>query len=131
MSEGDEGSTEDKERRRQERIAAAVVTELVVAEKPHMAMLHDFSETGALVLTRTRLEAGEAIELRIHLGERLEETIVTRGSVVRVEPWAGGESFWPLAVAVHFEEPARGHEERLRKIAARQVELGIAPAKGG
>jgi hypothetical protein len=118
------------ERRRQERIAAAVVTELLVDGTPHMAMLHDFSSTGALVLTRTRVAVDDRVELRIHLGESLEQTLLTAGAIVRVEPWADGESFWPLSVAVRFDEAATGHEARLRAIAARQVELGLLPGKG-
>lgn len=120
----------EPERRRQERIAAAVVTELVTGEIPHMAMLHDFSSTGALVLTRAKVNAGERIELHIHMGEELEETIAVAGEVVRREPWASGESFWPYSVAVKFDEPSEGHEARLRAIRLRQEELGIAPTKG-
>lgn len=117
-------------RRRQERIAAAVVTELLVDGIPHMAMLHDFSSTGALLLTRTRVDIDDRVELRIHMGASLEETVQTAGAIVRVEPWADGESFWPLSIAVRFDEAAPGHEARLRAIAARQVELGLLPGKG-
>ncbi len=124
------GDPSEPERRREERVAAAVVTELMVGEIPHMAMLHDFSSTGALVLTRAKVDAGEKILLRIHMGEELEETIATAGEVVRREPWAGGESFWPYSVAVKFDSPSEGHEARLRAIRKRQEELGIAPTKG-
>jgi hypothetical protein len=139
MSEGSKKEREDEEppasgggseRRRQERIAAAVVTELLVEGVPHMAMLHDFSSTGALLLTRTRVVVDERIELRIHLGESLEQTLQTTGSIVRVEPWADGASFWPLSIAVKFDEAATGHEARLRAIAAKQIELGLLPSKG-
>ncbi len=127
---GDEaGDGGGAERRRQERIAAAVVTELVIDGNVHMAMLRDFSETGALLLTRTRVEIAERVALRIHLGESLEETVLATGAVVRVEPWADGESFWPLSVAVKFDEAAPGHEARLRAIAAKQLELGLMPAR--
>lgn len=126
--EGEEGI--GAERRRQERIAAAVVTELLVDGITHMAMLHDFSSTGALVLTRTRVAIADRVELRIHLGESLEETVQATGSIVRVEPWADGESFWPLSIGVKFDEAATGHEARIRAIAAKQVELGLLPGKG-
>lgn len=117
------------ERRRLDRIAAAAVTELVIGGVAHMAMLHDLSGTGALVLTRTRVKPGDRVELRIHLGESLEEVVETAGAIVRVETWADGESFWPLSVAVKFDALTTGHEARLEAIRARQEELGLLPAK--
>lgn len=119
----------EADRRRLDRIAAAAVTELVLGGNAHMAMLHDLSGTGALVLTRTRVKAGDRVELRIHLGESLEEVVETAGTVVRVETWAGGESFWPLSVAVKFDQLTTGHEARLEAIRTRQEELGLLPAK--
>lgn len=131
MNDTDQDEDEEsRERRRRGRIAAAVVTELHVAGASHMAMLHDLSATGGLVLTRVRLAVGDPVEVRVHLGESLEETLSVEGRVVRVEIWAEGESFWPLAVAVHFDVPAVGHEKRLHAIAARQEELGLLPGKG-
>ena len=117
------------ERRRLDRIAAAAVTELVIDGVAHMAMLHDLSGTGALVLTRTRVKPGDRVELRIHLGESLEEVVETAGWILRVETWAEGESFWPLSVAVKFDQLTTGHEARLEAIRARQEELGLLPAK--
>ena len=87
---------------------------------PRRALISDISTTGALLLTRADLSAGEQIALTLHIlpNQPALETIAT---VVRVgERPAALAEVWRFDAAVHFEPALPVDEKLLAEVAARQ-----------
>lgn len=114
-----------RDRRRQERLAAAVVTIAVVRGEERSALLRDLSETGAMFLTRARLQPGEHVKLSVFTNADLTDPLELEGEVVRATPWEDGGAFWPFSVGVHFSTPATQHLDRIREIGQRQAAMGL------
>ena len=69
-----------------------------------IAITHDASVRGALILTASRLDAGDPVELSLKLPESPTPRRVT-GRVVRVEENLNDpHGLWPHRMAVEFDE---------------------------
>jgi hypothetical protein len=91
-----------------------------------MALIRDLSVSGALLLTRQKLDVGETIGLSLYLSEDTDQALVASGHVVRVEPRTAEKSeVWHHSVAVQFETPLTGYEAEIKALADRQEELGL------
>jgi hypothetical protein len=118
-----------RDRRGGERLAAAVVTVVEVDGEDRSAMLRDLSVTGAMFLTRARLQVGDRVKLRVYTSSDLADPLLLEGSVVRAGTWDEGAAFWPFSVGVQFVEPATQHVERIREIGQRQAAMGLSFGK--
>jgi hypothetical protein len=91
-----------------------------------MALIHDLSVSGALLLTRQQLEIGDSIELLLYLAEDMDQPRRTGARVVRVEPREGKRAeVWRYSTAVRFDEPLADCEAEIKEIADRQEALGV------
>lgn len=87
---------------------------------PRRALIADISTTGALLLTRADLTAGDQLALTLHIlpGQGPIETLAT---IVRVgERAAALAEVWRYDVAVRFEPELTIDEKLLAEVAARQ-----------
>lgn len=91
-----------------------------------MALIHDLSVSGALLLTRQRLAVGDEIRLSLYLRDDTTEARPAIGGVVRVEPLSAERAeIWHYRVGVQFVEPLRDCEAEIKDIEARQAALGL------
>lgn len=91
-----------------------------------MALIRDLSVTGALLLTRTRLEVGDDIRLSLYLAEDATRSRPAEGRVIRVEQRTGERAdIWHYDVAVRFAEPLLDCEDEIKALEARQAALGV------
>ena len=91
-----------------------------------MALIRDLSVSGALLLTRQKLDIGETIGLSLYLSEESEKPRIATGHVVRVEARSAEKSeVWLHSVAVHFDEPLADCEAEIKELEQRQAELGL------
>jgi hypothetical protein len=91
-----------------------------------MALIHDLSVTGALLLTRERLQEGEPIRLSLYLADDTELALHASACVLRVTPRpAGRDEVWHHSVAVIFDAPLHQHEAEIKALAERQAALGL------
>jgi len=96
------------------------------ATSTRMALIRDLSVSGALLLTRQRLEIGEEIRLSLYLTEDVTDARPATARVVRTEPRTDDRSeVWHHSVAVQFAEPLVDHEAEIKHLAERQAALGI------
>jgi hypothetical protein len=118
-------SASDGDRRRDERVAGAIPVHLIVKGNQRSAMMRDLSATGVLLLSRARPAVDQAVEVRIFADDAETPSFIRMGRVVRVEKWKDGEAHWPVSIAVEFDEPLEGHEDKIREINERQRALGV------
>lgn len=91
-----------------------------------MALIRDLSVSGALLLTRSRLEVGEEIRLSLYLSDNSDDPRPADARVLRTEPRTGERAeVWHHTVAVQFIEPLSDLEAEIEDLAARQAELGV------
>jgi hypothetical protein len=91
-----------------------------------MALIRDLSVSGALLLTRSRLEVGEEVRLSLYLAEESPDARIAIGRVLRVEPRDPDHAeVWHHSVGVQFTEPLRDCEAEIADIAERQAALGV------
>ena len=87
------------------------------------ALIRDLSISGALLLTRAKLEIGDAVRLSLFLKDG-EEPRFTTAKVVRNERRTVEMAHpWTKVVAVQFDEPIAELEPEARALAARQAAL--------
>jgi len=87
------------------------------------ALIRDLSVSGALLLTRAKLEIGDTVRLSLYLKEGVEPC-VTNARVVRNERRSIEMAHpWTKAVAVQFDEPIPGLEPEAKALADRQALL--------
>jgi hypothetical protein len=93
------------------------------------AMMHDLSETGALLVIRTQLEVGDRVSLELYVhGDPDSPTRATPARVVRVEPLEpAAVGPWSHRVAVQFDDPLTDFQDEIKALAERQRKLGIEP----
>jgi hypothetical protein len=87
------------------------------------ALVRDLSTSGVLLLTRAKLEVGDAVGVYLHL-EGEGPPFVVRGKVVR-ESRRGIELVhpWTSTLAVHFDVAAPEPEPAAKELAARRAKL--------
>lgn len=92
-----------------------------------MALIRDLSVTGALLLTREKLAAGDAINLSLYLTEDMDQARRAEAVVVRVEARDGARAdVWHHSTAVRFTQPLTDCEAEIKAIAEHQAALGVA-----
>jgi hypothetical protein len=90
---------------------------------PRSALIRDLSVTGALLLTRARLQIGDPVKLLLYLSSEGAPQTVS-GKVVREERRSIEMAHpWSKQVAIQFDEPVPELESRARELADRQAEL--------
>ncbi len=91
-----------------------------------MALIRDLSVSGALLLTRQRLEVGEEIRLSLYLSEDVRDARPAVAHVVRIEPRTEDRAeVWHYTVAVHFKVPLTDCAAEIEDLERRQAALGI------
>lgn len=92
------------------------------------ALVHDLSESGALLLVRTtKVEVEDQVGLHLQSTEVGEGERVAHGVVVRVEELSPGDSGpWMRRVAVRFAQPLRMRQAEIDSFRRRAERLGIA-----
>ena len=115
------------ERRAHIRLLACIPAYLDSTRDTHdLALIRDVSLSGALLLTRTELEAGVAVTLELYLGGDAEPPKHATGRVVRVDRRPPEVSdVWSWEVGVVFDANIQGYEQELEEISRRQEALGI------
>ncbi len=114
----------EEENRRAERHVVYFVAELLPedGERARVAITHDASETGLLLLTRAHLELGQSVTVRVLLPGDVEQRRPVTGRVVRRETLSPAEvDFWKEKVALQFDAP-EGELAREMLIAAVRYE---------
>ncbi len=108
------------ERRRADRVSEWLPVQLD-AGKAGLAVTHNVSETGALLVTAQVLEVGQLVTIKASLpasGDALERDIALEARVVRFSAnTEDPEGLWPYSVAVQFEKPHPELEAALRELA--------------
>jgi hypothetical protein len=91
------------------------------------ALVHDLSESGALLLARTtKIDKDDEITLFLQATDGDEAPKTVQGIVVRVEALSpGDEGPWLRRVAVRFHEPLPMYEEEIERYRQRTQRLGI------
>lgn len=90
---------------------------------PRSALIRDLSVSGALLLTRARLQVGDPVKLALYLGEE-PEPYMAQGRVVRAQRRVGELAHpWTKSVAVQFDELLTELEPQIKALADRQAEL--------
>ena len=92
----------------------------------HIAMMHDLSVSGALLVVRAELAVDDVVSLQLYVtGDPDSRTRATHARVVRVEPLEPTErALWSHRVAVQFDEPLTDFEPEIAALEAwqRQIE---------
>jgi hypothetical protein len=87
------------------------------------ALIRDLSISGALVLTRAKLDVGDTVRLSLYLKEGMEP-VFTTARVVRHERRSSELAHpWTKAVAVQFDEPMAALEMEAKALAEKQAAL--------
>jgi hypothetical protein len=92
----------------------------------HVAMMHDLSVSGALLVVRAQLAVGDVVSLQLHVtGDPGSRSRATHARVVRVEPLEATErALWSHRVAVKFDERLTDFESEITALEAWQRQLG-------
>lgn len=86
-----------------------------------LAVTHNASGTGALIVTARNLAVNSEISLRFRLPPDGSDEIVIRGRVVRIGPnRQDPDGLWPFGVAVAFDEASAELDRLLQAMAARE-----------
>lgn len=131
-SEADEGAADDgaspSERRGDTRHLACFPAHLETDQGvPRSALIRDLSVSGALLLTRAKLNIGNTVKLSLYLREGVPPFAAT-ARVVREEQRPSEMVHpWTKAVAVQFEAPLKELEGEAKALADRQAALMARP----
>lgn len=83
---------------------------------PHLAVGHDMSQGGSLLVTDTKLEVGTSIKVHVRIPPDAEDERILNAKVLRcTKNPADPDSLWPYQIAVAFEEVDPELEELLRE----------------
>jgi hypothetical protein len=128
MSDSDSGPASSN-RRSGDRYLACTMASL---ERPdgeqRPALVHDLSESGALLLVRTtKITVDDEVGLHLQAVQTGDGTRVAQGVVVRVEELSPGDAGpWMRRVAVRFREPLRMVASEIEGFRQRAQRLGIS-----
>ncbi len=87
-------------------------------------MIRDLSVTGALLLGRHEIPAGEHVRLQLFILEDINQFRAASGKVVRSEPLGDDAvGLWSYRIAVQFDEPLSMYEEEIRALTEREARL--------
>ena len=91
------------------------------------ALVHDLSESGALLLVRTtKIAIEDEVALHLHAVQAGDTSRITQGIVVRVEELSPGDAGpWMRRVAVRFREPLQMVPSEIEGFRRRAQRLGI------
>jgi hypothetical protein len=91
------------------------------------ALVHDLSESGALLLVRTtKIAIEDEVALHLHALQAGDTSRITQGIVVRVEELSPGDAGpWMRRVAVRFIEPLQMVPSEIEGFRRRAQRLGI------
>src|SRR5580693_2322505 len=92
------------------------------------ALVHDLSETGAMLLVRSnKVFLEDQVALHLLVPDADQQTRVVHGLVVRVEELSPRDSGpWLRRVAVRFHEPLQMYAAEIEGFRQRAERLGIA-----
>jgi hypothetical protein len=91
-----------------------------------MALIRDLSVSGALILTREKLDVGDEVVLNLYLTDDMDQVRRAPARVVRTEPREGDRAeVWHHSIAVCFAEPLTDCAAEIAEIERRQAELGV------
>lgn len=91
-----------------------------------MAVGHDASDRGMLMVTASTMELGAPVTIEMELPTEAEGKRTLHGRVVRVEPnLEDPEGMWPHRIAIEFDQPVPQLEQTL----ARLEDKGLAKKK--
>ena len=128
MTENDETHPHGKDgsdRRETERLFACAPAHIELQTgATRTAILRDVSVTGALLLTRAKVQVDETLTLHLYFSGEPSDARVVGARVVRIkhrDPDTAG--LWPYEVAVEFSEHLNDRESEIRALAAHQAEL--------
>ncbi len=86
------------------------------ADAPTLAIGHDMSQGGSLLVTSAEVPVGSHIDVHVRIPHDAEEETVLKATVLRcTKNQADPDSLWPFQIAVSFEEANPDVEELLRK----------------
>ena len=82
-----------------------------------LSIIHDLSESGALLLVRTsKIAVGDEVKLQLHISPDPDAFRPASGRVVRIEDIAPSDvGLWRQRVAVQFSEPLTMYAEEIRR----------------
>jgi hypothetical protein len=92
------------------------------------ALIHDLSESGALLLVRTtHISTNDQVIVHLPVNESGQIPRILHGTVVRVEKLNAGDAGpWLRRVAVRFDEPLHMYAAEIEGFRRRAQRLGIA-----
>ena len=107
----------DKERRAHHRFRLWIPARIEGEDRPsRLAVGHDMSQKGSLLVTRSKLRAGERVRLFLRIPPDGDEEQQIAARVLRTDDnVADPEGLWPYRVAVEFDQPYPEVEELLRR----------------
>ncbi len=95
----------DSNRRTATRRLAAVPVQIdTVERKERLGVTKDVSRSGTLLVSNSKFEVGERVQVTLHLSMDEADAHTIDGSVVRVVK-LGPEYGWRFAMAVQFDSP--------------------------
>jgi hypothetical protein len=80
------------------------------------SIIHDLSESGALLLVRTsKIAVGDDVKLQLFISDSPDTFRPAEGRVVRVEPVKGEAGPWSQRVAVQFSAPLTMYADEIQR----------------
>ena len=71
-----------------------------------MAVTHDASSAGVMIVAASRLEIGASVDMTFQIPPSGEREVTVRGTVVRVNKnSADPHGMWPYRIAIEFDAP--------------------------
>ncbi len=127
MSDSGVGSPSSNRRSGDRYLACAMATLERPDGEQRPALVHDLSESGALLLARTtKIGVDDEVALHLQVIQGDDEPRVVRGVVVRVEELTPGDTGpWLRRVAVRFHESMPMYKEEIEGFRRRAQRLGI------
>jgi hypothetical protein len=95
-------------------------------DSAHLALIHDVSETGALLFTRAKLDVGEELTLNLYLSPDQKPPRAASGKAVRVARRAIDRSdVWQWEIGVEFHTSISEFADEIEDLTRRQRAAGV------